>query len=390
MTISKLSRRLTAVVALTALTTLSACSGGATDREGETDQRPVSLSMLPPIAQPGAEPADPEDAKAVLSARFDEASAGREVRLEAKSGDSWEEAGTAEVDADGTVDFVVDGSASAYRVVADATGDLAAERSAEVDARAWGEIDFSETFEGDELSEAWVHRGAEYNPEGLRRCSKGSPEAVEVSDGVASLKVIDDPDRSESCEAVAADGTSLGEFDYRLNGHIASNALFTYGVTAARIKFQRDKGQHGSFWLQSNLGIAPTNPLENGAEIDVVEYFGDSSDDRLASFVYYPTEDGTSVKEGDFVEDSRSFLTSKDDEWWKSYHVFSVEWTQDEYVIRIDGQEAWRTTAGISGQPEFIVLSLLSSDYELPNLPDGGLPQAMQVDWVQHWGPAEG
>lgn len=384
MTISQLSRRFTAAVALTTLTTLAACSGAAPDESS------VSISMLPPIAQQGAEPADPEDAQAVVSARFDEASAGREARLEGKSGDSWEEAGTAEVGADGSVDFTVDGSPSAYRVVADAAGDLAAESSGEVEAKAFGEVDFSETFDGDELSGAWAHRGAEYNPDGLRRCSKGSPEAVEVGDGVVSVEVLDDPDRSEPCEAIAADGESLGQFDYRLNGHIASNALFTYGVTAARIKFQREKGQHGSFWLQSNLGIAPTDPLENGAEIDIVEYFGDSKDDRLASFVYYPTEDGSSVKEGDFIEDSRSFLAGKDDEWWKSYHVFSVEWTKDEYVIRIDGQEAWRTTSGISGQPEFIVLSLLSSDYELPNLPDGGLPQAMQVDWVQHWAPSEG
>ena len=389
MTISKLSRRVTAAVALTALTALSACGGTAPEEEGETEQS-VEISILPPIAQQGTEPADPEEAQAVVSARFDEESAGREARLEGRSGNAWDEAGTAEVGEDGTVDFVVDGSAAAYRVVAEAEGDLAAESSAEIDAEAWGEVDFAETFDGDELSDAWVHRGGEYNPDGLRRCSKGSAEAVEVGGGVASLEVLDDPARTDPCEAIAADGESLGEFDYRLNGHINTNALFTYGVTAARIKFQQEKGQHGSFWLQSNLGIAPTDPLENGAEIDVVEYFGDTQDDRLASFVYYPTEDGSQVKEGDFIEDSRSFLASQDDEWWKSYHVFSVEWTKDEYVIRIDGREAWRTTEGISGQPEFIVLSLLSSDYELPGLPDGGLPQAMQVDWVQHWGPSEG
>ena len=66
--------------------------------------------------------------------------------------------------------------------------------------------------------------------------------------------------------------------------------------------------------------------------------------------------------------------------------MFSVEWTPKAYIFRIDGQETWRTTAGISGIAQYPILSLLSSDYELPNL--GGekrLPQHMYVDWVQLW-----
>ena len=56
------------------------------------------------------------------------------------------------------------------------------------------------------------------------------------------------------------------------------------------------------------------------------------------------------------------------------------------YVFRIDGRETWRTTSGISAQPQYPILSLLSSDYELKNL--GGetrLPQSMYVDWVRVW-----
>ena len=382
---SQLRRSAAAAVALTVATGVVACSGAAPGSGGGA----VSVSVLPPIAQQGLRPAKPEDASSVVSARFDKSSAGREVTLEADSKGTWKATDSAEVRANGTVDFVVDGRADSYRVVAERSGDLPATTSPAVDSDAWAEPDFSETFAGEKLSDAWVHRGPDYNPVGLRRCSKGSPEAVELGGGTARLLVVDDPTREEPCEAVAADGESLGEFDYRLNGHIASNALFVHGVTAARIRFQREKGQHGSFWLQSHLGVAPTDPLRSGAEIDVVEYFGESKDDRLASFVYYPTKDG-SVKEGDWIKNASDFLAGRGDDWWKAFHVFSLEWTKDEYVIRIDGQEAWRTKEGISGQPEFIVLSLLSSDYELPNLPEGGLPQAMHVDWVRHWPPSPG
>jgi hypothetical protein len=97
------------------------------------------------------------------------------------------------------------------------------------------------------------------------------------------------------------------------------------------------------------------------------------------------TEDGPE-KVGGWVEDADSYLTSEDDSWYDEYHVFSVEWTPDEYIFRIDGKETWRTSQGISHQPEYPILSLLSSDYELKNLrKDSDLPQTMQVVWRKFW-----
>ncbi len=365
-----------ALTALIALAALTACSSGATPGDEEID-RSVSVSMLPPISQPGLEVADPEDAQPVVAARFDQDSAGREASLEQSASGDWDEVATAEVDEDGVAEFVVEGGAddeAPYRVVAAASGDLPAAQSPEVSGGSWGEPVFADAFDGEELGDEWYHRAPDYNPDGLRRCSKGSPNAVTVGGGTATLRVVDDPARDDSCEALKGNGKSLGTFDYRLNGHIATDEYFLYGVSAARIKFQREPGQHGSFWMQSDVGL----------EIDIVEYFGDDGQGRLASFVYYPTPEGF-VKEGDWIEDAADFLADQDDDWWKSYHVFALERSKEYYTIRIDGKEAWRTDQGVQGHPEFIVLSLLSSDYELPNLPEGGLPQAMEVDWVRHW-----
>ena len=99
---------------------------------------------------------------------------------------------------------------------------------------------FTDEFAGDELdTSTWYPRGEEYNPDGLRACSKGSLDAVDVRGGVLNLRSQLDPARrGETCEAKAADGESLGDYAYRLNGHIANANLFQYGVTAARIKFQ--------------------------------------------------------------------------------------------------------------------------------------------------------
>jgi beta-glucanase (GH16 family) len=97
------------------------------------------------------------------------------------------------------------------------------------------------------------------------------------------------------------------------------------------------------------------------------------------------TEDG-SKKVGGWVEDPDQYLADQADSWFDAYHVFSVEWTPDEYIFRIDGKETWRTDQGISHQPEFPILSVLSSDYELGNIgKTSNLPQTMQVDWLKFW-----
>ena len=86
------------------------------------------------------------------------------------------------------------------------------------------------------------------------------------------------------------------------------------------------------------------------------------------------------------LENPDQYLTGQDDSWFEDYHVFSVEWTPEEYIFRIDGQETWRTSKGISHQPEYPILSLLSSDYELDNLgKTSNLPQTMDVDWLKFW-----
>ena len=85
------------------------------------------------------------------------------------------------------------------------------------------------------------------------------------------------------------------------------------------------------------------------------------------------------------IQDPDRFLASRSDRWWTGYHVFSVEWTPREYVFRIDGQETARIGSGVSHHPEFLILSMLSSDFELDLIDDEALPQHLDVDWVAAW-----
>jgi beta-glucanase (GH16 family) len=72
-------------------------------------------------------------------------------------------------------------------------------------------------------------------------------------------------------------------------------------------------------------------------------------------------------------------------DWTGSYHVFSVEWTPTEYVFRIDGRETLRTSAGVSQTEEYLILSLLVSNFESLRITPDALPQKMDVDWVRVW-----
>jgi hypothetical protein len=352
----------------------------------------VDATLLPQVAQPGPDPASSDEATGAVAATVEPADEGRQAVLEVSTGGSWEEQATAEQDAHGRVEFLLpaDGlsAGTSYRVSSPGGDGLDAATSATLAGDAWGEATFGDEFDGKELSADWGNRGEAYNPDGLRACSLASGDAVEVSGGTVGLSVLIDPARTdEKCTAKNAKGEVIGTFDYRLNGHIMTNGhFFRFGVLAARIKFQELQGQHASLWMQPAISESSTDSRTGGAEIDVIEWFGDGvKNGGLASFIYMLTENGPK-KVGGWIEDPDQYLASQDDSWFDDYHVFSVEWTPEEYIFRIDGQETWRTDQGVSHQPEYPILSLLSSDYELANLGKvSNLPQTMQVDWLKFW-----
>ena len=78
-------------------------------------------------------------------------------------------------------------------------------------------------------------------------------------------------------------------------------------------------------------------------------------------------------------------LKKRSETWSSSYHVFSVEWTPAAYVFRVDGREFWRETEIVSQSPEYLLLSMLTSDYELEKLTSRTMGQRARVDWVRVW-----
>jgi len=360
-------RRTAALACLAALAACSGSSGADLTESDFKDGKGIRAVVLPQLAATGEDAEKSTEADFVVDVSIEGAEAGREVELQVADGDDWRTEDTAETDAEGRVALTV-GEASELRVVSGGDTPVGITLSAD-DAPA---PSFTEEF--DKLDPAvWGTRDQGYV--GVRLCSRAADEAAEVVDGVLRLSVLDDPNKGV-CRVKGK------PYDYRLNGHIGSAYSFAYGHAAARIKFQPLRGQHGSFWLQG-FGPEPTGDAKDtGAEIDIIEYFGDDHPDGgLTSFVYWhPTAKGETA--GGWLPEPEKF----GDDWAKKFHVFSVEWTPEKYVFRIDGQVTDTITQGVSGQQEFLILSLLSSDYELQHLKDDDkLPQHMDVDWVKVW-----
>jgi beta-glucanase (GH16 family) len=269
-----------------------------------------------------------------------------------------------------------------YRVTAQKFKGLKKVSSTSADTTQWLTPTFTDEFSGSTLSPVWNMRGQKYEAQSKRKCSKGDPKAVKVGSGALRLSVIKDKSAKGKC--TASSRKKKEKISYRLNGHVGTEGGFDfrYGVAAARIKMQKAQGQHASFWSQPNGGNGPGS---DGHEIDIIEYFGDKHPQGgLTSFIHW-YKGKRLIKTGSWIKDSKSFLTNKKDGWSKNYHVFSVQWTPKTIIFRIDGKETWRTSARVSKAQQYLILSLLASDYEALEMSDKKLPQHMYVDWVRVW-----
>ena len=346
-------------------------SVSATRRVAPVNQT-ATLSVLPRVSQRGTTPASADGAVNSVVAKFSPSRPGRTVTFERTIGGSVTRFTTSER-SDGTALFRAGLGGGTIRAVRAARLGAPAVAT-DTQADTWA-LAFNDEFSGSSLSPSWDYRLAgKYIAS--RTKSKSDASAVSVSGGTAALKVLKDPHHS-------------GKY---LNGHISTESSyhFSYGVAAARVKLQRGRGAHGGFWLQSpTYGAVPGSAAASGAEIDTVEFFGQGyPNGGLANFLYYRSSARKDVKYGG-VQPTAYRLKPSSDSWWNSYHVFSVKWTPDSYTFYVDGQQLWWSNRAVSHAPEFLTLSLLSSDWELKYLDKttSGLASksVVRVDWARVW-----
>lgn len=241
------------------------------------------------------------------------------------------------------------------------------EESAGVPSKAGWQLVWHDEFNGRQLD----HAKWDYRYLGMREGSLISKESVSL-DGKGHLLLT----------VRERDGMLL-------NGMIGTQRKFSalYGLFESRIKFPRMQGQHGSFWMQPvRVSKVINNPAVSGAEIDIIEWFGvGHQGGTTASNIYWPGPTGAKEHHAGGTRDFNWLLKNKNAQWSDDFHVFTLEWTDKEYVFSIDGKVTYRIKEGVSQTPQYLILSLFTADWEKDRLDRSKLPNSMIVDWVRVW-----
>ena len=373
------TKHLAVVVAVT-LTSLVGCTATP------TSSAPIVAADVAVDAKAhlAIDPAESESAGWV-SAEFGTAVKGRPVVLQRQDASAWQDVTTGKLDADGRVRFLVTGGIgeATYRAVAQPIQDQPAAATPEASLKDQWTADLDSEFDGKELeADRWIHRFTDVFEAGGRHCAAPTPENVDLSDGIAELTVSEESDSDRVAKAKAA-GCEQKRF-FR-NAMISTEGLYSIksGVLATRVKFAEGQGMHGSVWLQSG----------NHSEIDMIESYGFGR--GLTSVIHVDGKRYPADSDDAYIH---AFAT-KDKDWWSKFHIVSVEWDTSQVVVRIDGVEAQRIEKEMPETDYFLVVSMLSSDWEQKRLTDPvtnaegvtpqKLPQTMEVDWVRTWKPAK-
>lgn len=166
---------------------------------------------------------------------------------------------------------------------------------------------------------------------------------------------------------------------------------FTYGTASARIKMPDAVGVWPAFWM---LGYGE---WPGAGEIDIMEYVGEKEWTGVA--LHGPGYSGETPLVNKFTFDDGTDVT----EW----HVYSVDWSADEIVFKIDGRPTYRVTRPmvenygkwVYDSPEYLIANFaLGGAYPAKTNgieePYNGVPSetveaikrgevAMYIDWIR-------
>ncbi|MGQ2910334.1 glycoside hydrolase family 16 protein [Aeromicrobium sp.] len=345
------------------------------------DEQDAEISTLPEIAgTPSPDLAKASAADGMVQAQFEPARPGRVVEFSGRSGDTWKSIGEAKQDDDGVARIRFSNPAAAEEWRARAVEQNGLDAHTVADEPTGWEEQLREEFTETRLPEEWTHRLSDRWLPG-RTCAIISEDATEFPGGEALIRTVplaelprgvegQPPSAAKRAEACV---DARGKEQLYAGGMIstAENFTFEYGTAAARVRFDERRGQHGAFWLQTNEA--------NDTEIDIIESFG-RRDSPLTVTLHRTTDsDVQSYRYKPPLED----LGANTSDWFANYHIYSVEWSKDEYIFRIDGREVFRSEEALSSSPHFAVLSNIVANYEIPY--NDGTGADMSVDWVRIW-----
>ena len=138
--------------------------------------------------------------------------------------------------------------------------------------------------------------------------------------------------------------------EYKI-GQVGTHNTYStqFGYFECRAKMNSELGPHVAFWLQApTMGKEDNNPQVNGTEIDIFEYHVKGSINTVYHNLHWNGYGAQHQHVGTTVE-----IDGMD----SGFHVFGLEWNENEYIFYVDGEETWRTTEAVSHRTEYMILS---------------------------------
>jgi hypothetical protein len=168
------------------------------------------------------------------------------------------------------------------------------------------------------------------------------------------------------------------QFEYH-TGMLSTRGKYepTFGYLECRYRVQTQPGHWSAFWLQSpEMGKYIADPAKSGVEIDIIEY--------LATPKYQEKAQHTIHWDGYGKEHKSLHVEKVLPGLGADFHTFGLEWTPDEYIYYVDGQETGRMKQAVSHHPEYLILSMEVGDWA-DDIAAANLPDGMVVDYVRVW-----
>ncbi len=150
--------------------------------------------------------------------------------------------------------------------------------------------------------------------------------------------------------------------------HTRGNFSFLYGKAEMRAKLPGGQGIFPAFWMMTDRKDTWL------PEIDIMEMLGHQPDEVWMVSHWLDAA-------GSLSSASHSY---RGPDFSKDFHLFSLEWTPDSLIWRIDGEEQFRVTEPIPKEPMYLYLNTAIGG-NWPGPPDAStrFPATFEVDYVR-------
>lgn len=155
------------------------------------------------------------------------------------------------------------------------------------------------------------------------------------------------------------------EFDYS-SGLISTGKSYRqkYGRIEAKVRIPASAGVTHTFWLAGNAMLP---------QIDIFKFANNK--------LFFTTFWGTPTENNGINKDVASIAAST---FTKDYFIFTLDWSPDKLVWKINNIEVKTQTVGVPEEPLYLVLS--SGKFEEGQ---ASLPAKLEIDWVRCYEKAE-